>query len=436
MFFHTETMTEFILLISTIFIFLLITIVPFNYISRTDKNISYFDSRIFNLVFFVNLLLLLNLMNLELTIIKNIFYLILLLTIFFNFYLYYDEKKIKTSNNDYLYFVLLFVCLTISISIAYAPTLGWTAQNVWIEKTILFLQNKKIISLQFSPASELPILLPVIWSFFWNLFNSNYEYFGRLFLVFLYLFSILNFLEIFNLKILRKIIAFLILILVSLKIDLFQGDPSILVFSLILLSMKYLYEIILNNNASKFNIILLFLITNLIVWSLNEGIFYAFFIISSLAFFSKIPKIKNFGILVLIGYVFIILFRIYIYKFYNIEFRLNSDDYALHNFRENFNLNNILLISKYMLFNILRTDLLIFTIPLIFYYYAFLKDNKGFRLTMYIILINILFIYFYFLFNGETMEGMLKQKMIPLLFMSSPFYLLPVAIFIKSKLKL
>ena len=34
---------------------------------------------------------------------------------------------------------------------------------------------------------------------------------------------------------------------------------------------------------------------------------------------------------------------------------------------------------------------------------------------------------------GEPLEGMLKQKMIPLLFMSSPFYLLPVAIFIKSK---
>ena len=429
-------MTEFILLIATIFTFLLITIVPFNYISRINESVSYLDIRTFNLVFFINFILFLNLMNLELIVIKNIFYLIFLLTIFFNFYLYYNGKKIKISNNDYLYLVLLFVCFVISVSIAYAPTLNWAAQNDWIGKAILLLQNKKMISLQSSPASELPILLPTLWSFFWNLFDSRYEYLGRLFFIFLYLFSILNFLDIFNLKFLKKIIAFLILVLVSLKIDYFQGDPSILGFSLILFAIKYLYEIILNNNASRFNIILLFLITNLIVWSLNEGIFYAFFILSSLAFFSKTPKTKNFGIIVLIFYVMLILFRIFIYKFYNIEFRLNSNNYALNNFGENFNLDNIFLISKYMLLNILRTDLLVFTIPLICYYFAFSKDNKGFKLTIYIILINVLFIYFFFLFNDETVEGMLKQKMIPLLFMSSPFYLLPVMVFVKSKFRI
>jgi len=284
MFFNTEIMTEFILLIATIFTFLLISIVPFNYILRMNESVSYLDTKTFNLVFFINFILFLNLMNFELIVIKNIFYLIFLLTIFFNFYLYYNEKKIKISNNDYLYIVLLFVCFVISVSIAYAPTLGWTAQNDWIGKTILLLQNKKMISLQSSPASEFPILLPALWSFFWNLFNSNYEYLGRLFFVFLYLFSILSFLEIFNIKLLKRIIAFLVLVLVSLKIEHFQGDPAILGFSLVLLSMKYLYEITLNNNVSRFNVILLFLITNLIVWSLNEGIFYAFFIISSLAF--------------------------------------------------------------------------------------------------------------------------------------------------------
>ena len=132
----------------------------------------------------------------------------------------------------------------------------------------------------------------------------------------------------------------------------------------------------------------------------------------------------------------LILFRIFIYKFYNIEFRLNSDDYALNNFEANFNIINIFLISKYILLNILRTDLLVFAIPLICYYFASSKDNKGIKLTIYIILMNILFIYFYFLFNGEILEGILKQKMIPLLFMSSPFYLLPVAIFVKSKFRL
>ena len=436
MFFNTKMMTEFILLIATIFTFLLITIVPFNYISRINESVSYLDTKTFNLVFFINFLLFLYLMNLEMIVIKNIFYLIFLLAIIFNFYLYYNEKRTKISDNDYLYLVLLFVCFVISVSIAYAPTLGWAAQSDWIGKAILLLQNKKMVSLQSSPASELPILLPTLWSFFWNLFDSSYEYLGRLFFVFLYLFSILNFLEIFNLKFLKKIIAFLILVLVSLKIDYFQGDPSILGFSLILFAIKYLYEIILNNNASRFNIILLFLIANLIVWSLNEGIFYAFFIISSLAFFSKTPKTKNFGIIVLICYVILILFRIYIYKFYNIEFKLNSNNYALNNFGVNFNLDNIFLISKYILLNILRTDLLVFAIPLIFFYFAFSKNNKGFKLTTYIILINVLFIYFYFLFNDETVEGMLKQKMIPLLFMSCPFYLLPVTIFIKAKFKL
>lgn len=436
MFLNTEIMTEFILLIATIFTFFLITIVPFNYVAQISKKVSYIDTKTFNLVFFINILLVLNLLNLELVMIKNIFYLIFFLTLFYNLYLYYNVQKIKISDDNYLYLILISVCFVISVSIAYAPTLGWAAQNDWIGKAILFLQNKKMVSLQSSPASEFPILLPILWSFFWGLFNSSYEYLGRLFFVFLYLFSILNFLDMFNLKFLKKIIAFLILVLVSLKIDHFQGDPSILGFSLILLSMKYLYEIIFNNNVSKFNVILLFLITNLIVWSLNEGIFYAFFIISSLAFFSKSTKTKNFRVIVLICYIILILLRVYTYEFYNIEFRLNSNNYAFHNFGENFNLSNIFLISKYLLLNVFRTDLLVFTIPLIFYYFIFAKNNQGFKLTIYIIFMNVLFIYLFFLFNDETLEGILKQKMIPLLFMSSPFYLLPVAIFVKSKFRL
>ena len=47
-------------------------------------------------------------------------------------------------------------------------------------------------------------------------------------------------------------------------------------------------------------------------------------------------------------------------------------------------------------------------------------------LILNLIILSIIFLYSYFLFNGETLEGILKQRMIPLLFFMSAFITLPI----------
>ena len=86
-------------------------------------------------------------------------------------------------------FTLTFV---ISINVAYSPELAWEAQTTWIEKTIPLLYGEGLESLKQNPAPELPFLFPIIWSFFWKLINIEYEYLGRLIIICIYLYSILN----------------------------------------------------------------------------------------------------------------------------------------------------------------------------------------------------------------------------------------------------
>ena len=55
------------------------------------------------------------------------------------------------------------------------PLISWEAQTIWMEKTIPLVFDQNLISLKNSPAPELPILFPIIWSFFGNflIFNTN-----------------------------------------------------------------------------------------------------------------------------------------------------------------------------------------------------------------------------------------------------------------------
>ena len=372
--------------------------------------------------------------NLDLEKIKIIFYFFLLAIILGNFYLI-KKKGINFIEKNSIYLFLALICFIISITLASSPTLSWEAQTIWFEKTILLFHNNKIQSFVDGPGPELPILLPIIWSFFWEIFNTNYEYFGRIFLVFLYLLSILNFIELFKLKFYQRIFAFLLFVLLSFKIEYFQGDPIILAFCLILTSVKSLSEIFFYNRLSKFNLAILFLNINLIIWTLNEGIFYSFFIISSLIILGNKLRKNNFIFKIIFFYFILVFLRIYFLEIYSINFSLNSDDYKFYNLVNNLNLENLFLIIKYYIINFLRTEILLFSIPFAIYYFAAFSSSKEKKLCLYLFLINVLFIFSFFLFNGETMEGILKQKMIPLLFLSSPFYLLPFVFLIKSKFK-
>ena len=324
-------------------------------------------------------------------------------------------------------FTLTFV---ISINVAYSPELAWDAQTTWIEKTIPLLYGEGLESLKQNPAPELPFLFPIIWSFFWKLINIEYEYLGRLIIICIYLYSIFSLIDLLKCNLKNKIILFLLIFLLTFKVNGFQGDLDIINFSFILIGSKYLYIINTNQKVNYINLPFFFIILNLLIYLSNEGLFYSMILLTLSLFAKNLSLNKKFLIIFL--FLLMLLIRISFYKFYGLSLNLNSDDYAFNHINLNLNIENIFLISKYLLFNILRTEFLI--IGIIFYLVDFYLNKSSRNFLIYLVFINLIFIYSVFLFNEETLEYILKGKMNNLLFMSSGIFAISIVKIFNNKL--
>ena len=200
-------MIEIILILSALAIFLILCFVPFNYILASN-NSDYIDRRVLNLLSSISLILLLNICGFKLSTIINIFYIILLITLTLKIYEIFKNDLNIFNKNTLNLLLIIFICFIVSLYIGYNSTLTWEAQTIWIEKTIPLIFDKGIVSIKDSPSPELPFLFPVIWSFFWKLINMQYEYLGRIFIVFIYLLSLNFFAELLKLDFKKKIIFF------------------------------------------------------------------------------------------------------------------------------------------------------------------------------------------------------------------------------------
>ena len=157
-------MTELLIIILTSVVFFLMGVIPFNKLIfiNSSKNI---DNYLFNLLSSITLILFLNIIGLKLSIIIIIFYFLLICSII-NLISFYKSNNIIISSSIPFIFFYGLIYFIIAISLAHNPSLTWEAQTTWIEKTIPLVFDKTIISLNDSPSSELPILFPIIWSFF------------------------------------------------------------------------------------------------------------------------------------------------------------------------------------------------------------------------------------------------------------------------------
>ena len=374
----------------------------------------------------------LNLSGLKLQYIVYTFYFLLIISSFV-----LSKSLITNTYTKHNLFPIFFTGLInfiIAINVVYDPSISWEAQTIWIEKTIPLVFNQNLTSLKNSPAPELPILFPIIWSFFWKFFNIQYEYTGRIFLIFFYLMSLLLYANLFKTSIVKKLIILLIIIFITFRIEGFQGDLEVFIFSIILMSMRSLYLAIFEKDYSMINIINFILLINLLIWSSNEGMFYAGFLTFVFIVIKDLDKTNK--TIIITSYLFLLSLKLSIFIYYDFGINLNSDDYAIENISKNFNISNLILISKYLFFNILRNELILISSIFILIEFRYFKKYK--ELNKYLISLIIIFTYMFFLFNGETLEGILKHKMIPLLYFTSALITLPIvnvinSILIKSK---
>ena len=396
------------------------------------KKIRNLDKYLFNFLISISLILLLNLSGLKLQYIVYTFYFLLIISSFV-----LSKSLITNTYTKHNLFPIFFTGLInfiIAINVVYDPSISWEAQTIWIEKTIPLVFNQNLTSLKNSPAPELPILFPIIWSFFWKFFNIQYEYTGRIFLIFFYLMSLFLYANLFKTSIVKKLIILLIIIFITFRIEGFQGDLEVFIFSIILMSMRSLYLAIFEKDYSMINIINFILLINLLIWSSNEGMFYAGFLTFVFIVIKDLDKTNK--TIIITSYLFLLSLKLSIFIYYDFGINLNSDDYAIENISKNFNISNLILISKYLFFNILRNELILISSIFILIEFRYFKKYK--ELNKYLISLIIIFIYMFFLFNGETLEGILKHKMIPLLYFTSALITLPIvnvinSILIKSK---
>ncbi len=424
-------MNELLLIFFSILTCFLMGLVPYDKVIF-KKKIRNLDKYLFNFLISISLILLLNLSGLKLQYIVYTFYFLLIISSFV-----LSKSLITNTYTKHNLFPIFFTGLInfiIAINVVYDPSISWEAQTIWIEKTIPLVFNQNLTSLKNSPAPELPILFPIIWSFFWKFFNIQYEYTGRIFLIFFYLMSLLLYANLFKTSIVKKLIILLIIIFITFRIEGFQGDLEVFIFSIILMSMRSLYLAIFEKDYSMINIINFILLINLLIWSSNEGMFYAGFLTFVFIVIKDLDKTNK--TIIITSYLFLLSLKLSIFIYYDFGINLNSDDYAIENISKNFNISNLILISKYLFFNILRNELILISSIFILIEFRYFKKYK--ELNKYLISLIIIFIYMFFLFNGETLEGILKHKMIPLLYFTSALITLPIvnvinSILIKSK---
>ena len=288
MFFSGKNMIEassifFFIIFLTLFFFTpLIKKVTFSNLKIT---LDEYDLRSLNLIILINLFLFLYLLNFTVGQIINIFYsLIFIFVIYFltNFKKLYFPKNI-------IYYLLFYsiILFILSLDLASNLNLYWDAQKIWLPKASVFFNNGLISDLKNTAYSHYSFLGSLIWSFFWKISSFENEYFGRIFFLAIYCYSLFSITSLLNLNENLRAISFFLLILITYDYWHFRGTQEILIFSLLLILSKYLFDLIVCEKNSNFNLLIIFLSLNLIIWTKNEGIILAIILYIILFFFMR-----------------------------------------------------------------------------------------------------------------------------------------------------
>ncbi len=175
---------------------------------RFEKKNSYFDCYILNLFIILNLILLISLLNFDIQ-----FTIIIILTYFILVNIFNFSYKI-IFQSIYSLLILIIIFYVLSTYIVANPDLGWDGKFHWYKKALNFFQNMGFENLSNLPKYEYPHFGVYLWALFWSINPLNFEYFGRLFYLFLYLLSIFSIVDLLNNKNL-KLILFITLSLIA-----------------------------------------------------------------------------------------------------------------------------------------------------------------------------------------------------------------------------
>lgn len=426
-------MSEIIKIILIFPLFLIFIFAPLSVFNKNNKeiNLSYLN---YNLIINCNILLILSFFPIP---IKD--YQIILIALYFLIFLYsfifFKKNFNNLKKNNYLGFLILFFSFIIlSLVISNKLDLGWDAKYFYYIKSLFFFEGLGLEDLsKFEYNKWHPYFGSYIWAFFWSIPFIDLEYFGRLFYLFIFCFSI-YFITIKNNKnFFFNNILYLLFLIIFFKYERFSGLQEILIFSFLVISSKILYELTIKKNL--LDIFILLLISNLVFWIKSEGIVYAIIIVTILISNKKIFFKEK--IYIFLSIIFLFLLKNLIFTYYNFE--VNAQPYNLeHMLSIKFDdffyrvKNIIIYLGYYSLKNTLFALAIILLIIL-----NFTKKNK-IVLTNYNLFfaLNILFIFSAYLFRDLEILYSLRTTMERIVFTSSGFYIYLIILFINNQIKI
>jgi hypothetical protein len=413
-------MSEIIEIVYIFLIFNLFSMSPLNIFHKNVINFNYLnkDNFFFNLILNLNILLFFSLSTLKLP--EYTMTIIIILILFFIKNYFFSFKNLKDYSYNITFFFIVFFIL--SIQVASVLNLGWDAKWFWYIKSLYFSDNQTFKELSNYVYNDYhPHLGSFVWSFFKELSFNKYEYMGRLFYVFFYITGIFFITkDIFKNK-LKNIITFLLIIFITHKYIYFSGLQEILIFTTLIYMSKFLYNFL--KDRSPIYLFFILLSANLLIWLKAEGIAYALIFLISVNFISKLNLKQR--ILINISFLFIIFFKILIYKFFQIK--VNDQPYYI-DYIANLDLTTLFYKIKYILLYLsyysFKNIILMFVPIIIIFNYKKIIQNEYLKLISIIFLMNIVFIFSAYIFRDMEVVYSLKTTIDRIVFSSSGFYLL------------
>lgn len=347
---------------------------------------------------------------------------------------FFKTKKIIINKEFIILFLLFFI---FSINLSNNLKIGWDAQNYWLIKKLVFTNNGDIFDLQFTPMKSYPYLGSFLWFFYSKISFAGYEYFGRIFYIFLFLVSIFSLFNISKLDFSKKFLLTIASVFLIYNIYLFNGYQEVLIFSLTLILTKTFYNYFKsskkNNSFNNYFYFIAIIILN-ILFIKNDALLIIFTFLFSLLLIN-IKIIDKFKVLFII--FFVIIFKYLLFSYINLDNYLQEDNYRnisitkLLNF---FNSERIFLILKYLLYAFLDNPIFLvggFFLAIFFINY---KKNKFYLFLLLLYLFSLLFIFMAFFLTSVPIEFHLQTAASRLIFECSGFFLILIPLFFDKTL--
>ena len=402
-----------------------------NYVLK-KLNLSNQDLITLNIFIFCNSLLILCLLNFEISSIitfTQFFYVLLIVLIIVATKLDLSLKKFWS------YFLFVFLGFIIAIDIANNLNLYWDAKKLWLPKTLVFFNDLELSKIQNTSYPHYSFFGSIIWSFFWKLSHMEEEYFGRIFFGIIFCLSIFSFSRLFSNNLIKKNFVFLFLLILIYDYWHFRGTQEILNFSFLLICAIYFYEIIYKKKQLLTKLIIIFLGMNLIIWTKNEGIIISTLVIFLLTIY--LEKKLFFKAILLLIFSIMIFLRFKIFNFYGINVSL-SEDFDFNNLFtiifSNLNFNNIEIILRYLIISSLKFPHIALSLICGF---LILFDKKLFLKSLFIyfyLVLSLSTIIFIYLSSPQNIEFMVSTGLIRIFFEMSAPYLLFILVFFDHKI--